>query len=335
MRRNFFHSALPHILKILKNGFWAWLYVAKLTIPAMILTRLLLVFDLIPHVATFFEPVMALVGLPAETALIWVGSILGNLYVAISIYISLIPIMEPLSVAQISILAVMCLVGHALIIEGQVCRAAGISAWRVTLYRIVSAIILGLIIHHGACLIGWGAEPAVMLSALELSGDTVPPWLEWAWSSAQQLLGVLVLVEVLMLMMDLIKYLNLTRLIAKVLGPPLRFAGVGDSALMVTVIGCVVGLAYGSSLIIAESRSGNISNKDIYNAVMFMAIFHGILEDTVLMWALGADLWCIIGVRLIFALGLSAVLTRLAWRPGWRKILVGDMPSANKLEVNQ
>lgn len=323
MQKTFLERTLPHILKTLRNGFGAWLYVTKLTVPAMILTRLLLYFDLIHYAAVAFEPIMGLVGLPAETALVWVGSILGNIYVAITIYISLIPAMEPLSLAHITVLGSMCLVAHALIIEGQVCRAAGVSAWRVSVYRLVSAVVLGIIIDQGARLTGWGTEAGGLLINLDLSADPVPPWLDWAWNSVQQLFFILILVEMLMLLMELIKYLKLTRFIAKVLGPPLRFAGVGEGAIMVTVIGCVVGLTFGSGLIIAESRSGNVSGKDIYGALMLMAVFHSIVEDTLLIWALGASLWCILGVRLIFALGLSAIVTRLARRPAWRAVLVG------------
>jgi len=218
----------------------------------------------------------------------------------------------------------MILLAHSLIVEGAICRAAGLSFWRVTIFRLISALIMGVIINLTAVLTGWGAEPSAMFKFLNISAEAVPSWGDWALGSVKQLVMILVLVELLMLLMELIKYLGLTRLLAKVLGPPLRFAGVGERALMVTVIGCVVGLGYGGGLIIAESRSCNIAPRDIFGAVMLMSVFHSMLEDTLVMWFLGGSIWWLLGARLIFALGLCAVVTRLALRPRWRPILVGS-----------
>ena len=289
MKKNFLNRLGPHLLTALKNGFGAWVFVVKLTIPAMILTRLLLYFDLIPYVAAVFEPLMKLLGLPAEGALVWVASMLANVYVGVTVYVSLSPIMEPWTLAQITTMGAMILLAHSLIVEGAICGATGLSFWRVTAFRLISAFLMGLIIHLTALMTGWGAEPSALVGALNFSAEAVPPWGQWALASVQQLFMILFLVEGLMLLMELIKYLGLTRLLAKVLGPPLRFAGVGERALMVTVIGCVVGLGYGGGLIIAESRSGNIAPRDIFGAVMLMSVFHSMFEDTLVMWFLGGS----------------------------------------------
>ncbi len=316
-------SAWAPLAATLKRGFGAWVFLIKLTIPAMILTRLLLYFDLIPAVAAVFEPAMTLMNLPAETALIWVSAMIGNLYVAVAVFASLVPVMEPLTLAQASTLGGLCLLAHGLIVEGQVCRATGLSFWRVTVFRILSAMLFGLLISQAAHGIGWGREPAAVIEALNLAVDPVPSWPDWIRGSIRQLLMILVIVELLMLLMEAIKYLGLTRLIMKVLGPLLKLAGVGERAIMVTVIGCVVGLGIGGGLIVAESRSGYIAPRDIFGAMMLMAVFHSMVEDTLIMWALGGSLWCLLGARLIFALALAGLVTRLARRPRWQPILVG------------
>jgi Uncharacterized protein conserved in archaea len=118
MKKTLLNRLGPHLLTALKNGFGAWVFVVKLTIPAMILTRLLLYFDLIPYVAAVFEPLMTILGLPAEGALIWVASLLANVYVGVTVYVSLIPIMEPWTLAQITTMGAMILLAHSLIVEG-------------------------------------------------------------------------------------------------------------------------------------------------------------------------------------------------------------------------
>ncbi|UQZ89657.1 hypothetical protein C4J81_10730 [Deltaproteobacteria bacterium Smac51] len=324
MKENLLNRILPHLRTSAKNGFMAWVFVAKLSIPAMLLTRLLIWFDLIPYVAMVFKPVMNLLGLPPEAALVWVSAMLANVYAGVTVYLSLMPVMEPLSVSQVTVLTCMCLLAHALLIEGQICRATGLSFWRITAFRIISAMIFGTIVHLSATLTGWGAEPSSLMVGLELPAEAVPSWLDWFINSVKQLLIILVVVEVLMLLMEAVKHSGLTRLIMKVLGPPLRLAGVGENAVMVTVIGCVLGLAYGGGLIVAESRSGHISNRDIYAAITLMAVFHSMVEDTIVMWALGGSIWWLLGARLIFALAVAAVVNRLAVTKRWKPILVGN-----------
>lgn len=324
MEQTLLARAGAHLLATLKRGFDAWLFVTKLSVPAMILTRLLMYFDLVPYVAAVFKPIMALLNLPPETALVWVSAIVANLYVPVTVFIGLMPVMDPLNFSQATTLGAVCLLCHGLFIEGQVCRATGLSFWRVSVFRLLSAVVFGLIISQSAAILGWGAGPSAVMPALKVTTDLVPSWGTWLLGSIKQLLMILVLVESLMLLMELVKYLRLTRLISKVLGPPLRWAGIGENAVMVTVIGCVLGLALGGGLIVAESRSGHLSPRDIFGAMMLMAVFHSMVEDTFLMWALGGSLAWLLGARIVFALLLASTVTRLARKPAWRPLLVGD-----------
>ncbi|MDL2259878.1 hypothetical protein LJB99_03255 [Deltaproteobacteria bacterium OttesenSCG-928-K17] len=310
----------------LKSCFSAWLFMMKLTIPAMVLARLLLYFDLVPYLSTLFRPLMALVGLPGEAALVWVTGMLANLYVAVAVFVSLIPVMEPLTVAQATALGAMGLLAHGLLIEGQICRAAGLSFWRVTMFRIFAAMCFGVFINLSNLATGWGAEPARVLEILNMAGDPVPPWGLWLVSVAKQCFLILALMLVFMLILDIFKAVGLTRLLMIVLGPPLRLAGVSEAALMVTIIGCVAGFAYGCGLILAESRSGRIPPRDIFGAMMLMSIFHSLFEDTLVMWTMGGSIWWLLGGRAIFGLGLSGLAARLIKRPMWHKILVGNNP---------
>lgn len=316
-------SAWSQIWETLNQGGSTWLFVVKLMLPALLVARLLLFFNWVPTVASFFEPIMILVGLPPETALIWVAGMIANHYVAISIYFSFLPIMEPLSLAQMTVLGGMGLLAHSLLLEGQICRGAGLSFWRVTLFRMFAALLWGLVIHHIAQLTGWGEKPAQRLSFLNFSSDPVPPWGLWIWLTLKQLLMILAIIESLLLFMKLINRLGLIQLLIKILGLPLRLAGINEKVLMLTLIGGVLGLTYGGGLIIAESRSGYIPPQDIYSAMMFMSIFHSLIEDNFLMWSIGGSLTFFLFARLVLALVLSAAITRLSERVLWRPLLVG------------
>ncbi|MDR2935348.1 MAG: hypothetical protein LBV70_05680 [Candidatus Adiutrix sp.] len=314
----------------LKRGFSAWTFVVKLMIPALIAIRLLLYFDLVGPAARVFEPAMSLVGLPPETALVWISGLVANLYVSISVYLALAPLLDPaLTLAQMTVLGGMCLLAHSLLVEGQICRGTGLSFWRVSVFRIFAGFLWGFLIHKAAGLTGWGAEPAQIKEFVNMVSEPVPPWGIWVWLTLKQLFLILLLIEALLLLMEACKFFNLTRLLMKAMGPPLKLAGVSDSAMMVTIIGCMVGLGYGGGLIVAESRSGHLAARDIFGSVMFMCFFHSMLEDTLLMWALGGSLWCFLVLRLALALALTAGVTRLALNPFWRPFLVGPERGAN------
>ncbi len=324
MIKDFSKKALDGTVAIFKLGFSAWIFVVKLTIPALILTRLLLVFDLIPYVAAVFRPLMNLVGLPPEAALVWVTAMLANLFAAAAVYLSLIEVMEPLTVVQITILGSMIGIAHNLIVEGQVCRGVGLSFARVTVFRILAALAYGFLIYIFSIASGWGGEPAVMLKALEAVTETVPTWGEWFISSVKQLVLILLVIQAMMILMALVKFFNLTKLIMVFLGPPLRLMGIGDSASMVTIIGLVLGLSYSGGIIIAENRAGRILPKDIFGAMMLIAIFHSVIEDSLVIWTMGASLWGLLGARLVFCFALIALVMRLADKPLWKPILVGE-----------
>jgi hypothetical protein len=72
-----------------------------------------------------------------------------------------------------------------------------------------------------------------------------------------------------------------------------------------------LGLTYGGGLLINEARSGRVSKTDIFGSITLLAICHSIIEDTLLIMLLGADISGALYFRVLFALLLTAVLIRL------------------------
>jgi hypothetical protein len=84
-----------------------------------------------------------------------------------------------------------------------------------------------------------------------------------------------------------------------------------------------LGLAYGGGLIIAESKSGKIPPPDIFGSITLMSLCHSLLEDTILLAALGGSLWGLLAGRLAFSLAATALIVRAARKPSLRPFLVG------------
>jgi len=66
-----------------------------------------------------------------------------------------------------------------------------------------------------------------------------------------------------------------------------------------------LGLAYGGGLLIREAQKRTIPLRELFIAVSLLSICHSLIEDTILMLLLGADLTVILPIR--FALSLVCI----------------------------
>ncbi len=118
---------------------------------------------------------------------------------------------------------------------------------------------------------------------------------------------------------------GLEHIIHIALVPVLRLLGIGRSAANVTVVGVALGLSYGAGLLIRDLDEGVMTRRDAYLALCFLGLLHSVMEDTLLIMALGADLSGILWARMIFAFAVIAVLARvLSYQEARRTVL--DQP---------
>lgn len=307
--------------QIFRQSFDAWLIIAKLTVPALIAVRLLVWLGWVEYVSMPFEPLMALMGLPKEAALVWATAMLTNNYTAIAVYLDLLPVMGSQTILQATIVGSMILIAHNLLVECGVCGGAGVSPLRMAILRIGGALAYGAIVHKIGTAFGLGGGSASFIIDLDI--DPFPPWGTWLLGCLKTLAMMWGIVLALLLIMALFRKTGLMRLITASLSPLMRLAGVGPKATMITIFGMLLGLAYGGGLIIAESRSGRVPASDVYGSVTLMCLCHSLLEDTILLAAMGGSLWGLLGGRLAFSVALTAAIARAARRPSMRPMLMG------------
>jgi glycerol uptake facilitator-like aquaporin len=87
--------------------------------------------------------------------------------------------------------------------------------------------------------------------------------------------------------------------------------GIGGGAATITVIGLVMGLAYGGGLIMHDVHKGKVERRDVFPAISLMSLSHALIEDTLLMYLIGATMWGTFVGRLLFSLLVVAALSRL------------------------
>ena len=101
------------------------------------------------------------------------------------------------------------------------------------------------------------------------------------------------------------------RLLTRALEPLLRLMGMGPQAVPLTVIGVLLGLSYGSGLIIREVDRGTLPRRDVFLSISFMALCHSLIEDSIIIIAMGGHWSGVVLGRLVLTLVVMVVLARI------------------------
>ncbi len=280
----------------------------KLMIPILVAVKILREMGLVEYLAMPLAPVMGLMGLPAQTGLVWASAILVNIYSGI---IVLVGLDLPLTQAQATVLACIILVAHNLPVELSIAARSGARLPFQLLLRFGGAVAFGVLLNAAYTVTGTLAEPAVFLFKPQPADAGL-----WAWvmGEARNLFKVFLVITALMGIMRLLNALRLTEAINTVLRPVLRFMGIGPKASTIAVVGLVMGLAYGGGLIIHEARSGQVARQDVFASLSLMGLCHSLIEDTLLMLLVAGHLSGILWGRLAFALVSTALLMQVVGR---------------------
>lgn len=128
----------------------------------------------------------------------------------------------------------------------------------------------------------------------------------------------LIIIVILVVVLDGLDRLGLTKRFTTAMMPLLKVSGLDAQVAPVTTVGVLLGLTYGGALIIEESSKQNFSARTRFLALSWLSLSHALIEDTLLMLALGADIWVVLVGRVLLTMGLIAILARLTNRGAWR-----------------
>ncbi len=293
-----------------KEVFFTVCMLLKIIVPVSIVVKILSHFGIIEIIGRFLGPVMRAVGLPGESGLIWATAMVTNIYGGLIVFFSMAGEI-PFTMAQVTVLSTMILVAHSMPVELRIAHAAGVRLWFMLALRVLVAFLLGLILHQiydgfhllqGAARILW--EP----------GEINPSLLSWILSQLRNYAMIFLIIFVLISVMRILKATGIIGKLNRLLYPLLRFLGMSKAAAPLTIIGITLGISYGGGLIINEARSGAISKRDIFFSLSLMGLSHSLIEDTLLMVAMGASLTGILLGRILFTFLVMLILIRIVNR---------------------
>ncbi len=303
---------LTEARSLLREGGRTTWVVFRIIIPISIAVRLLQKAGLVERIGALLEPVMGLVGLPGEMGLVWATALFVNIYGAIVVFVGVLPGVTPaITVAQTTVLMTMLLIAHGLPVELRICQKAGPRMRVVVAVRMLGALLLGWLLWQTYALGGWLTGPNVPLWQ---PAAPDPSW--WGWGQGQLwLMGkIFVIIVSLLLLMKVLDWTGATRGLNRLLEPLLRLLGMTPAAAPLAIIGMTLGVSYGGGLIIRQAQSGKLPKRDIFFALLLMSLCHSIIEDTLLMLALGAHVSGVLFARLAFSLVVTFVLVRVLGR---------------------
>lgn len=285
----------------------SWMLI-KITVPVIIITRLLEDVGLIKYLSLLLDPVMGVMGLPGELGLVWATGMLTSLYGAMAVFASLAPTLD-LTTAQVTILGAVLLIAHALPVELTISKKAGAPFWPIAFLRIFGAVVYGIVLSWLCSSLNLWQKPAVIIfSHVEKSREYWP----WAISQFRNIGMIICVIFVILVIMKLLRFFGVIRFLETILEPVLPVFGMSTQAAPITVVGMILGIGYGGALIIRETAKGILSRKDIMNAMAFMALCHGLLEDTLLMVAMGGNVTGLFWGRIVFTLIVTYLFVKVA-----------------------
>jgi hypothetical protein len=270
----------------------------KILIPFIFIIKILEEIGVIKIISNFFEPVVQLMGLPAELGIVWVTAIIINVYAGIVVFVNVVPTLD-LTVAQITVLTLIILIAHNILVESSVSRAAGVSFFYAAFLRIGMAFIAGLILSRIYSNFGFLQEKfSLVLEQQAVHAD----YYSWIKGQIKNLIYIFVIICVLVFSLNFLKAIGVEKLIRKLLERPLKIMGISPSAINIIIVGLTIGIQFGGGLLIKEAKSGTINKQSILLSLSLLNLVHAVIEDTILMTILGGHISGILFFRVIFSL---------------------------------
>jgi hypothetical protein len=285
------------LLKIVKTSFpqgmKTALWLVKLTIPVSFLVFLLDFFGVLNQIAGWIAPLFRLIGLSGQASIVLITSFFTNIY-------SVIAVMATLGIGyrEGTILAVMCLISHALIVETAIQKRTGSRAWQMVLIRLSASLIaawaLNLLLPGEAAS---GTQNIVFQRKVFL-----PAFFNWMSGITITSLKIVVLVNLLLILQKALHEFGLIKWILKPFEPLLWLMGLPKETGFLWMVAYTLGLSYGGAIMINQSEEGKLSRRDADLLNHHIALSHSQLEDTLLFVSMGYPVLILMFPRILLAI---------------------------------
>lgn len=283
-------SALSALPKSKKTIWW----LLKIIIPTSLFVSLLNYFGVITWISGYLTPVFSIIGLPGESSIVFISSLFLPLYAPIAIIATL-----PLSMREITILALMCLISHNLIVESAIQKKTGTPFFVMYSVRLLASFAGAYLLNLTLPVNIGGSH---QLTEALVHPDLISMLSHWIISAGWLMLKIALIVTGLMMLQNILKSFNILTYLSKTFAPLMQFFGLSRESSFLWFVAQILGLTYGSAVIIDQVEQNEVSKADANLLNYHIAINHSLLEDTLLFVAIGVPVLWITAPRLLLAM---------------------------------
>lgn len=286
------------------------LWLITITVPVSFAVLLLDLSGALAWMAARFAPFFGMLGLPGESALVFVTAALLNNYAAIAVIEAL-----GLGGRAATILALMVLITHNLPVEVAVQRRSGLGAWLSIPIRLLASAVGAIALN---ALLPPEATTTTLVTQTTATRAFWPEFLPWLVSTGGLCLKMVTLIVALMVLQRFLEASGVIRWLSRLLRVPLQVLGLPQRTAFLWIVANTLGLAYGAGIIIDYVERGSLSDRDALLINSHVAVCHSLLEDTLLFVAIGVPAIWITVPRLMLATAAVWGVRLVVWLWGRR-----------------
>ncbi len=303
------------------KGWKGLTWLLKILVPISFATALLVHFGIIYKLDFLLAPVMELMSLPPSAALVLIIGLFTGIYGAVAA----LSVM-PFSMEHMTLMAIFLLISHNLIQESIVQGKSGINPFVAGIFRLMASFVVTFIC---AKIMGVTSDVTVAGSTGLIHNPELFTVMFKQWGLGISKLGIKIffIIMPLMVALELAKEFDLISFVTKLSAPVLSILGLSRSTGMLWLTATIFGLAYGSAVIVEETRTNTFLKEDLTKLHLSIGINHAMIEDPALFLPLGLPAFWLWIPRLIAAMIatylfhlFSFARSRYAKRTGHKKL---------------
>lgn len=270
------------------------LWLLKMIVPISLAVRLLQYSGVLDYVSAALNPVFHAVGLPGEASIAFVCSVFLPLYAPVAIAGSL-----ALTIRQLTILGIMCLISHNTFVETAVQKKTGSNFIFIWLLRISMSFVAGWIWNQMLPAdMGLPSLHALATSASLTLGAVLNSWVLGALELSVK---IALIVTALMILQQVLEEFHIMDRLSRGFAPVMKVMGLSGQTSFLWIVANVIGLTYGSAVLIEQVEAGKVNLKDAKMLNNHLAISHSLLEDTSVFAVVGVPFFWLTVPRVILA----------------------------------
>jgi hypothetical protein len=293
MNHKFRYSLTSGVTK----GWSGFLWMLKILVPISILTSLLAWSGWINRLDFLLEPFMGAIGLPSIAALPLIAGLLTGIYGAIA---AMAPL--PLTINQMTLVAIFLLISHNLIQEGVVQKKSGFPFYKAILFRLIASISM---VGVSAWFLGMNHDTGTNAHTQVQAINQVPFLLmlkNWMVTILVLSGKMLIIILTLMIILEILKSYSVIDRLVRAISPVLKVFGLSKRTGFLWLTAAIFGLTYGAAVIVEEVKGGNLSKDELERLHISIGINHAMIEDAALFLTIGIGLFWLYIPRLAAAI---------------------------------